>query len=88
MKHEKLFEVILGLETIEELNDFFKDIATEKELQDLSDRLEVAKLLLDKKTYDQISKETKMSSATIARVNRALMYGDGGYRKAIEKDKK
>lgn len=84
MKHKKLFETILAIDSLEAMHDFFKDIATEKELQDFSDRLEVAKLLIEGKTYEQISKLTKMSSATIARVNRALTYGEGGYRKGIE----
>lgn len=84
MKHKKLYETILSIDNLNDLQAFFKDLATEKELQDFSDRLEVAKLLIDKKTYEQISRETKMSSATIARVNRALVYGDGGYIKGIE----
>lgn len=84
MKHKDLFEHILNINSIELMEKFFKDVATEKELQDFSDRLKVAKLLIDGKTYDAISKETKVSSATIARVNRAILYGDGGYRESLE----
>lgn len=89
MKHKELYEAILSLKTVEECEAFFEDIATKKEVSDFSDRLEVARLLLDGKTYETINKETQISSATIARVNRAIGYGTGGYKLVIErKDKK
>lgn len=84
MRHIKLYEAIMKLESLEDCEDFLKDLATEKELQDFSDRLEVATLLLEGHTYEQISLATKMSSATIARVNRAILYGNGGYKKVIK----
>ncbi|HZJ87313.1 MAG TPA: YerC/YecD family TrpR-related protein [Erysipelothrix sp.] len=87
MEHKALYEAILKLETIEECHNFFEDIATKKELNDFSDRLNVATLLLEGKTYDTINKETLISSATIARVNRALTYGTGGYKHIINKQK-
>ena len=46
-------------------------------------RLQVAFLLEEGKNYQEISKETSVSSATISRVNRCLNYGDGGYRTVI-----
>lgn len=88
MKHEKLIQHLLSIDSMELMGAFLKDLATEKELQDFSDRLEVATRLLDGKTYDQIAKEIKMSSATIARVNRAIMYGEGGYKIVIERQQK
>lgn len=88
MRHKDFYEAILAIKTLEEAQSFFKDIATDKELDDFSDRLHVAQLLLDKMTYEQISETTKMSSATIARINRAITYGDGGYKTIIERLKK
>lgn len=85
MKHLEFYKAILSLETLEECEAFFKDIATDKEMDDFSDRLKIAELLLDGKTYEQITKETQMSSATIARVNRAITYGDQGYKTAIDR---
>ncbi|MGN1164584.1 MAG: YerC/YecD family TrpR-related protein, partial [Candidatus Ornithospirochaeta sp.] len=55
------------------------DICTIKELQDLMQRLQVASMLKKGKNYQEISKETSVSSATISRVNRCINYGDGGY---------
>ena len=87
MKHKQFYEAILSLKTIEECEAFFEDIATKKEVNDFSDRLKVAKLLLKGKTYEIISKETQISSATIARVNRAVGYGSGGYKLVIDREK-
>lgn len=82
---EKLFKALLLLEDTEECANFFEDICTVKEVQDIAQRLEVAKMLKDKKSYQTISKETGASTATISRVNRCLLYGSGGYTKMLLK---
>lgn len=74
-----LFEAILQLETMEECYRFFEDICTIKEIQAIAQRLDVAKLLKSKKTYNEIEKITGASTATISRVNRSLNYGVDGY---------
>lgn len=82
---DQLFQTILNLEDIEACYRFFEDVCTIKELQDLAIRFEVAKLLNQKKSYVEIVKLTKASSATISRVNRALIYGADGYQRALKK---
>ena len=82
---ERLFSIISQLQTPEDCRLFFEDICTIREVQDMAQRLEVAKLLRDGKNYQEISAETAVSSATISRVNRCLVYGGGGYRTALEK---
>lgn len=82
---DNFFKAVLELSDIEECRNFFEDVCTIKELQDLSQRLEVAKLLNQKKNYNEIIKETGASTATISRVNKCLMYGNGGYRKLLDK---
>lgn len=81
---DKLFEAILSLKNIEECYDFFEDICTIKELRDLSLRLEVAAMLKAGKSYQEVTKETGVSAATICRVNKCLMYGNG-YRTVLER---
>lgn len=76
---DKLFEAILSLKNLEECYKFFEDICTIKEIEAIGQRLEVAKLLVQNKTYSEIEKETSASTATISRINRALKYGTGGY---------
>ena len=80
-----LFDAILSLETREECYDFFEDLCTVKEISDMAQRLEAAKLLLDGSTYEQIVKTVEISTATISRINRCIQYGTGGYRQTIEK---
>ena len=82
---DALFDAILSLETREECYDFFEDLCTVKEISDMAQRLEAAKLLLDGSTYEQIGKTVEISTATISRINRCIQYGTGGYRQTIEK---
>ena len=82
---DRLFDVIMGLEDREACYRFFEDLCTVKELQDLSQRLEVAVRLHNKENYINIGKETGASTATISRVSKCLNYGSGGYREALEK---
>ena len=82
---DALFEAILSLETKEDCYMFFEDLCTIKELNDMAQRLEAAKMLLDGKTYEQIVKTVEISTATISRINRCIQYGAGGYRSTILK---
>ena len=81
---DKFFEAILSLKNIDECYSFFEDVCTIKELMDVSQRLEVAIMLNDKKSYQEISKTTGASTATISRVNKCLNYGPGGYRTVLD----
>lgn len=74
-----LFESILQLKNIEECYKFFEDICTVNEINAIKQRLQVAKMLMDKRTYLDIANTTGASTATISRVNRSLTYGNGGY---------
>ena len=80
-----LYKAILTLETPEECEKFFEDICTIKELQDISQRLEVAILLKAGKVYSEIAATTGASTATISRVNKCLSYGSGGYSIALNR---
>ena len=82
---DALFDAILSLESREECYAFFEDLCTVKEISDMAQRLEAAKLLLGGRTYDQIVKEVEISTATISRINRCIQYGTGGYQSVIEK---
>jgi TrpR-related protein YerC/YecD len=79
------FKAILELKDIDECYKFFEDVATINEIKALAQRLHVAKLLRDKKTYSEIAEITGASTATISRVNRCLNYGSDGYNIVLEK---
>lgn len=80
-----LFNAVLNLQTIEECHNFFEDIATINEIRSLAQRMQVAKLLSEKKTYTDIAEITGASTATISRVNRSLNYGSNGYNAVLKK---
>jgi len=76
---KSFYQAVLSLKNEEECGLFFEDICTVKELQDIAQRLDVAKMLKDGKSYQTVSAEVGASTATISRVNRCLVYGNGGY---------
>lgn len=80
-----LFEAILSLNDMDECYSFFEDLCTMKELADMAQRLEAAKMLLEGKTYEQIVKSVEISTATISRINRCIQYGNGGYEQVIKR---
>ncbi len=82
---DELFEAILLLKDIDECYRFFEDICTVKEIQSLSQRLKVAKLLRQNKTYNEIEEITGASTATISRINRYLQYGADGYKLILDR---
>lgn len=88
MKDEKtdlLFRSILALKTPEECYDFFEDLCTVPEIQEMSRRLYAAKLLRENCIYTEIAEKTGLSTATISRVNRCLKYGADGYARVLSR---
>lgn len=80
----QLFELISSLETAEDCRDLFSDLCTVKEIEQMAMRISAAKLLLEGKTYQQVTEECDISSATLSRVSRCVQYGDG-YVKFLKK---
>ena len=74
-----LFQAVLSLKTVEECYNFFEDLCTINELLSLGQRFEVANMLRNHRTYNEVAEETGASTATISRVNRCLNYGTDGY---------
>ena len=81
-----LFRVIARLETEDECRVFFEDVCTVREIQEIAQRLKVARLLEQKCSYSEINRETGVSTATISRVSRCLDYGSGGYRMVLRRE--
>ena len=82
---DKLFEAILLLKNREECYNFFEDVGTISEIKAFAQRLEVAKMLDQGRTYRDIHEQTGASEATISRVSRSLNYGADGYRLVLER---
>ena len=80
---KKLMEGILKLQSVD-------DLCTVNELLSLGQRFEVANMLRNHKTYNEVAEATGASTATISRVNRCLNYGTDGYQLVLgrmEEDK-
>lgn len=82
---DRLFQSFLNLETIEDCYNYFEDLCTIKEIQDMAQRLDTAILLSKGMSYQRITQEVDISTATIGRVSKCLNYGTGGYTAAIKK---
>lgn len=82
---DQLFQAVLTLENIDECYQFFEDICTVAELKSLAQRLEVAKMLEENRTYGEITNRTGASTATISRVKRCLNYGADGYKIVLQR---
>lgn len=91
IKQEKLMsqfcEILLRLKTKTAIRNFLKDLLNRQERIMLIRRLLVAELLLEGKTYREIQDEMHVGPSTIARVERWLHFGRGGYKEAIMKKK-
>lgn len=65
---------------------FMQDLCTYAEIENMAQRLYSAKMILEGKTYNQISEETQISTVTLSRVSTCVKHGGGGYKTIIEKD--
>ena len=82
---DRLFQSFLNLETVDECYAYFEDLCTIKELSDMAQRLEVAILLSKGLSYQKITEQVDVSTATIGRVSKCLNYGTGGYNSTLKK---
>jgi TrpR-related protein YerC/YecD len=80
-----LFEAVLRLEDVEEAAAFFRDLCTRREIEEMSHRWAVVRLLDRGLPYREISELTGASTTTITRINQWLHHGTGGYRKALDR---
>ncbi len=71
---------VLTLKSVDECYRFFEDVCTIGEFKAMAQRLEIARLLFEGRTYEEVAQKTHASSATISRVRRFLQYGADGYR--------
>ncbi len=82
---EYLYRGFLTLESLEDVHAFLQDLCTESELQEMSRRLQAAKMLKNNYIYAEIAAQTGLSTATISRVNRCLKYGSEGYISVLDR---
>lgn len=81
--HRRLYEVLAKINKPEDIQIFLEDLCTINEVNQMSQRLQCAELMLKGYTYSQITELSSISSATLSRVSRCLRYGSGGYSKLL-----
>ncbi len=81
-----LYDLIISVNNEEDCRNLFDDLCTNKEVEQMAQRIRAAKLLLEGKTYNQVIEETDISSATLSRVSRCVQYGRG-YKKFLAENK-
>lgn len=81
---QQLAEVLLYIDSPMTMQNFLSDVMTEKEIIEISARLQAARMLTAKERYSTITNETKLSSRTVARISNWLKNGYGGYEAALE----
>jgi TrpR-related protein YerC/YecD len=82
------YTMVASLKNRDEVKMFFKDILTLSEVVMISRRLQIAQMLLESESYEDIKKKLRTSFDTIGQVDRWLNTGFGGYRKVLERNKR
>ena len=84
----EFYSVIAQLKTRDEVKNFFKDLLTLSEVVMLSRRIQIAKMLMEGETHDEIRRKMKVGFGNIASVEKWLKNGFGGYKEMIRRYKK
>ena len=80
----QLAQVLADIDNKTDMQFFLRDVMTEKEIIEISARLQAAKMLKDGSTYADIVTATKLSTRTVARISDWLQNGTGGYDTALK----
>ncbi len=79
----QLAQVLRDISDVKTMQNFLRDVMTEKEIVEIAARLEAAKMLSSGEKYEKITNATKLSSRTVARISEWLQNGCNGYKEAI-----
>jgi TrpR-related protein YerC/YecD len=80
---QQLAEALTAITDVQDMQSFLRDVMTKKEIEEISTRLEAARLLKAGAKYSEITEKTKLSSRTVARISDWLQNGTGGYDTAL-----
>ncbi len=74
-KLDQLVEVLLKIKNKKEMFDFLRGILTPKELEEISTRLQIVKMLKNNKPQHFIAKKLGVGIATVTRGSREIKLG-------------
>jgi TrpR-related protein YerC/YecD len=82
---EGLVDAILAMRTPDEARRFLRDLCTLPELEALTHRWQIARLVDEGLPYLEIAERVPTSTATVTRVAQWVRHGSGGYRLALDR---
>jgi TrpR-related protein YerC/YecD len=82
---KELFQAVLKLKTVKDCEDFFRDVLTLHEIEEMAERFQIAKMLDRGLSYLEVADKAKASTTTVTRVAHWLKHGRGGYRLALDR---
>jgi len=75
----------LKLRSVKECEDFFRDLATLREIEEMAERFQIARMLDRGMSYLEIADKEDTSTTTVTRVAHWLRHGRGGYRLVLDR---
>ena len=81
----EFFDIVAELRGKQEVINFFIGLLTSSEALMLARRIQIAKLIIEGKNYEEIREELNVGLQTIQSVHKWLHKRDGAYRKIMEK---
>jgi TrpR-related protein YerC/YecD len=88
LRFDELVEAVARLRDPIVVAAFLRDLCTSTELDAMGQRLQVARLVDEGMSYQEISRRTGASTATVTRVAQWLHHGQGGYRAVLKKGRR
>ena len=80
---DELAQVIISLENKEVAKAFLKNILTPGELEEISKRLQIVKLLKNGVSQRKVAQKLNVSIGTVSRGSRELKYGASGFNQIL-----
>lgn len=74
-----LIDSFFKVKTKKNLSNFIEDLFSPEETLDLAQRLKIAKLILERKTYEEIETIIPVSTSTISKIGQVIKFGKGGF---------
>lgn len=81
----ELYDVLMSLQSEDELKIFFEDICTPQEIANMNQRIECAIMLQHGETYTSIIEKTGISSATLSRISKCVQHSNGGFSELLKR---
>ncbi len=80
---KELAKLVAGIKDSETVEAFLHNILTPAELDEISKRLQIVKLLMKGMPQREVAKKLGVSMGTVSRGSRELKYGENGFKKIL-----